>query len=113
LFRIIYQLRRLDIEVTEQSNSIPMLAAGKHGITGLVIHLVGFVLAFVGEGLVLQGVIGIESGIAVLVPFADLLYGLGLVMVVAIAARAGCPTKVLGYSRSGNCNRPILQISCP
>lgn len=78
-----------------QSNSIPILAAGTHGITGLVIHLVGFVLGFVGEGLVLQGVIGIESGIAVLVPFADLLYGLGLVMVVAIAARAGVPLKYL------------------
>lgn len=78
-----------------QPNSIPILAAGTHGITGLVIHLVGFVLGFVGEGLVLQGVIGIESGIAVLVPFADLLYGLGLVMVVAIAARAGVPLKYL------------------
>ena len=72
-----------------------MLAAGKHGITGLVIHLVGFVLGFVGEGLVLQGVIGIESGIAVLVPFADLLYGLGLVIVVAVAARSGLPMKYL------------------
>ena len=81
--------------MTEQSNSIPMLAAGKHGITGLVIHLVGFALGFVGEGLVVQGVIGIESGTAVLVPFADLLYGLGLVMVVAIAARAGVPVKYL------------------
>ena len=81
--------------MTEQSNSIPMLAAGKHGITGLVIHLVGFAVGFIGEGRVLQGVIGIESGIAVLVPFADLLYGLGLVMVVAIAARAGVPLKNL------------------
>jgi hypothetical protein len=81
--------------VTEQSNSIPMPSVGTHGITGLVIHLVGFALGFIGEGLVLQGVIGIESGIAVLVPFADLLYGLGLVMVVAIAARACVPLKYL------------------
>ena len=81
--------------MTEQSNSIPMVAAGKHRITGLVIHLVGFALGLIGEGLVLQGVIGIESGIAVLVPFADLLYGLGLVMVVAIAARACVPLKYL------------------
>jgi len=44
---------------------------------------------------VLGGVIGIESGIAVLVPFADLLYGLGLVVVVAVAARAGLPMKYL------------------
>jgi hypothetical protein len=57
--------------------------------------LSGFILGFIGEGLVLQGVIGIESGIAVLVPFADLLYGLGLVIVVAIAARAGVPLKYL------------------
>jgi hypothetical protein len=60
-----------------------------------VIHLVGFTLGFIGEGLVLQGVIRIESDIAVLVPFEDLLYGLGLVIVVAIAARAGVPLKYL------------------
>lgn len=70
-------------------------AAGKQAITGLAIHLSGFILGFIGEGLVLQGVIGIESGIAVLVPFADLLYGLGLVIVVAIAGRAGVPLKYL------------------
>jgi hypothetical protein len=44
---------------------------------------------------VLGGVIDIESGIPVLVPFADLLYGLGLVIVVAVAARAGVPMKYL------------------
>jgi hypothetical protein len=82
--------------VKEQSNSIPVPAAvGKYGITGLAMHLAGFILGFIGEGLVLQGVIRIESGIAVLVPFADLLYGLGLVIVVAIAARAGVSLKYL------------------
>jgi hypothetical protein len=70
-------------------------AGGKHGIIGLAIHLAGFILGFIGEGLVLQAVIRIESGIAVLVPFADLLYGLGLVIVVVIAARAGVPLKYL------------------
>jgi hypothetical protein len=35
------------------------------------------------------------SGIAVLAPLADLLYGLGLVAVVAVAARAGLPMKYL------------------
>jgi hypothetical protein len=40
-------------------------------------------------------VIRIESGIAVLVPLADLLYGLGLVIMVATAARAGVPLKYL------------------
>jgi hypothetical protein len=79
----------------ERSNSIPVLAAGKHGITGLVIHLAGFALGFISIGLVLGGVIDIESGITVLAPFADMLYGLGLVIVVAVAARAGVPMKYL------------------
>ncbi len=79
----------------EQSNSIPVLAAGKHGITGLAIHLVGFALGFIAIGLVLGGVIGIESGVTVLAPFADLLYGLGLVIVVTVAAKAGVPMKYL------------------
>src|SRR5918996_2953793 len=79
----------------EQSNSIPVLAAGKHGITGLAIHLAGFALGFISIGLVLGGVIDIESGVPVLAPFADLLYGLGLVIVVAVAARAGVPMKYL------------------
>ena len=86
--------RRIE-ELREQSNSISVPTASKSGIIGLVIHLVGFTLGFIGEGLVLRGIIGIESGIAVLVPFADLLYGLGLVIVVAIAARAGVPLKYL------------------
>jgi hypothetical protein len=77
------------------SSSVAVQQTGKHGITGLAIQLAGFAPGFIGEGLVLQGVIGIESGIAVLVPFADLLYGLGLVIVVAIAARAGVPMKYL------------------
>ncbi|MDQ3883816.1 MAG: hypothetical protein M3239_00030 [Thermoproteota archaeon] len=64
-----------------------------YGITGLAIHLVGFVLGFIGIGLVLGGVIDIESGITSVVPLADLLYGLGLVLVIAVAARAGVPMK--------------------
>jgi hypothetical protein len=81
----------------DQSNSstVVTVQTGKHGITGLVIHLAGFALGFIGIGLVLGGVIDIESGITVLVPFADLLYGLGLVIVVAVAARAGLPMKYL------------------
>jgi hypothetical protein len=69
--------------------------SGKHGIIGLAIHLAGFVLGFIGIGLVLGGVIDTESGISVIAPFADLLYGLGLVIVVAVAARAGLPMKYL------------------
>ena len=79
----------------EQSNSISVLAAGKHGITGLAIHLAGFALGFISIGLVLGGAIDIESGLPVLAPFADLLYGLGLVIVVAVAAKAGLPMKYL------------------
>ena len=79
----------------EQSNSSVAVQTGKHGITGLAIHLAGFALGFIGIGLVLGGVIDIESGITVLVPFADLLYGLGLVIVVAVAARASVPMKYL------------------
>lgn len=52
-------------------------------------------LGFIGIGLVLGGVIDIESGITVLVPFADMLYGLGLVIVVAAAAKIGLPMKYL------------------
>ncbi len=79
----------------EQFNSSVAVETGKHGIIGLAIHLTGFVLGFIGIGLVLGGVIDIESGVTVLVPFADLLYGLGLVIVVAVAARAGLPMKYL------------------
>lgn len=80
----------------EQSSSTSVaVQSGKHGITGLAIHLVGFALGFISIGLVLGGVIDIESGITVVAPFADLLYGLGLVIVVAVAARVGLPMKYL------------------
>jgi hypothetical protein len=79
----------------EQFSSSVTERVGRLGITGLAIHLAGFALGFISIGLVLGGVIGIESGIAVLAPFADLLYGLGLVAVVAVAARAGLPMKYL------------------
>ncbi|HEX2014917.1 MAG TPA: hypothetical protein VLA68_06790 [Nitrososphaera sp.] len=80
--------------MSEQLNSIAVKVR-KHGKTGLTIHLSGFVLGFVSIGLVLGGVIDIESGIAVLAPFADLLYAVGLVIVVATAARADIPMKYL------------------
>jgi len=53
------------------------------------------VLGFLSIAPVLGGVIGIESGLAVLTAFADALYGLGLIIVIAIAARAGVPMKYL------------------
>jgi hypothetical protein len=67
----------------------------KYGIAGLVIHLAGFAIGFLSIGLVFGGVIDIESGVAALTPFADLLFGLGLVVMVAVAARAGVPMKYL------------------
>jgi hypothetical protein len=80
----------------EQSSSTSVaVQSGKHGIIGLAIHLAGLMLGFISIGLVSGGVIDIESGIAVLAPFADMLYGLGLVIVVAVAARAGVPMKYL------------------
>jgi hypothetical protein len=80
---------------TQSSTTSVAVQSGKHGIIGLAIHLAGFVLGFIGIGLVLGGVIDIESGISVIAPFADLLYGLGLVIVVAVAAKAGLPMKYL------------------
>jgi hypothetical protein len=80
----------------EQDNSnSSVLQTRKHAITGLAIHLAGFALGFISIGLVLGGVINIASGITALAPFADLLYGLGLVIVVAVAARVGVPMKYL------------------
>ena len=79
----------------EQFSSSVTTRVGRHGITGVAIHLAGFALGFISIGLVLGGVIDIQSGLPVLAPFADLLYGLGLVIVVVVAARAGLPMKYL------------------
>jgi hypothetical protein len=82
------------IELPEQSSSAAEQVR-KYGIAGIAIHLAGVALGAASIALVLSGAVGIESGLAVLTPFADLLYGLGLVMVVAVAARAGVPMKYL------------------
>jgi hypothetical protein len=82
--------------MSEQSNSSTLeVRTDNHTIKGLVIHLAGFALGFLGIGLVLGGVVDTESGITILVPFADMLYGLGLVIVVATAAKIGLPMKYL------------------
>lgn len=75
--------------------SIVAASVRKYGISGLAVHLAGFAIGFLSIGLVFGGVIDIESGIAALTPFADLLFGLGLVIVVAAAVRAGVPMKLL------------------
>ena len=74
----------------EQSSSVTRQVR-KYGMTGVAVHLAGFALGFLSIGLVFAGVIDIQSGVAMLTPFADLLYGLGLVIVIAAAARAGVP----------------------
>jgi hypothetical protein len=79
--------------LTGQSSSVAVNVR-RYGTYGLAIHLVGFALIFISIGLVYQH-IGIESGLAVLTPFADTLYGLGVVLVVAVAAIAGVPMKYL------------------
>jgi hypothetical protein len=79
----------------QSSGSAVVKNVRKYGITSLAIHLAGFALGTISIALVFSGNIGIESGLAVLTPFADALYGLGLVMVVAVAARAGVPMKHL------------------
>ena len=82
--------------MSEQSNSGSLeVRTGNHAIKGLIIHLAGFALGFLGIWLVLGGVTDTESGITILVPFADMLYGLGLVIVVATAAKIGLPMKYL------------------
>jgi hypothetical protein len=78
----------------EQSSSVARQVR-KYGIAGIAVHLAGLALGTASIALVLSGAVGIESGLAVVTPFADLLYGLGLVMVVAVAARAGVPMKYL------------------
>ena len=79
---------------SEQS-SISTMQVHKYGIAGIAIHLAGFVIGFLSIGLIFGGVIDIDSGVAVLTPFADLLFGLGLVIIVAVAARSGVPVKYL------------------
>lgn len=79
---------------SEQSRDVVM-NVHRYGITGLAIHLTGFALGVISIGLVLGGVIDLESGLPMLTPLADALYGLGLVLVVAIAARTGVPIMYL------------------
>jgi hypothetical protein len=90
-------LRRFYKGLAEHFNSSSIIGVRvrRHGITGLAIHLAGFALGFTAIGLVLGGAVDIESGVPILAPFADLLYGLGLVVMVAIAGRAGLPMKYL------------------
>ncbi len=67
----------------------------RHAGIGLAIHFAGFALGFSGQGLIQMGIASIDSGLAVLEPAGDLLYGLGLVIVVASAARAGAQMKYI------------------
>lgn len=62
---------------------------------GIAIHIAGFALGFAGQGSIQLRLTSIDSGIAILEPFGDLFYGLGLVIVVASAARSELSMKYL------------------
>lgn len=79
----------------KKSNASTINQISRLTIAGLAIHFVGFALGYSGEGLVLQGIVGIDTGIARLAPVGDLLYALGLVMVTLSAGRAFVPFKLI------------------
>jgi hypothetical protein len=79
----------------QSSTSLALKDVRRYGIAGLTIHLAGFALGTLSISLVLSGIIGFESGLAMLTPFADALYGLGLVIAVAMASKADVPMKSL------------------
>jgi hypothetical protein len=71
----------------------------RYVITGLTMHLVGFTIGFISIGWLLSGVmepgLQIHSGLSVLTHFGELMYLIGFVMVVVVAARVGVPMKYL------------------
>lgn len=67
----------------------------KYAILGLALNLVGFALGFAGQGLYQLGRVSLSSGFATLEPFGDLLFGLGLVIVIATSARSGVQMKYI------------------
>src|SRR5690348_111596 len=67
----------------------------KYAIIGLGLNLVGFALGFAGQGLYQLGIVSLNSGFATLEPFGDLLFGLGVVVVVAASARSGVEMKYI------------------
>ena len=84
--------------VTKNSLSNKVIVR-RYGITGLTIHLIGFAIGFISIGWLLSGVmepgLQIHSGLSVLTHFGELLYIIGFVMVVVVAARVGIPMKYL------------------
>jgi hypothetical protein len=87
--------------LSEQSSSVAVKNVRKYGIIGLAMNLVGMAWIHVGWGLVLLGMLKIEGAIALLTPLGEVLYELGLVIVVVVAARAGVPMKYLVVAGSG------------
>lgn len=67
----------------------------KYAIIGLALNLVGFALGFAGQGFYQLGIVSLSSGLATLEPFGDLLFGLGVVVVVAASARSGVEIKYI------------------
>jgi|SRR5437867_5051453 len=67
----------------------------KYTIIGLGLNLIGFALGFAGQGLYQLGIVSLDSGFATVEPFGDLLFGLGIVVVVAASARSGVEMKYI------------------
>jgi len=67
----------------------------KYAASGLALTLAGFALGFAGQGLYQLGAVSLNSGFATLEPFGDLLFGLGVVIVVAASARSGVEMKYI------------------
>jgi hypothetical protein len=67
----------------------------KYAIMGLGLNIVGFALGFAGQGLYQLGIVSLGSGFATLEPFGDLLFGLGIVVIVAASARSGVEMKYI------------------
>jgi|ERR671923_363635 hypothetical protein len=82
------------MKLTEQYRTVTKQVR-KYAIVGMAIHTAGFALGFAGQGFYQLEIVALDSGFAVLEPFGDLLFGLGLVIVVAAAARALVDMKYL------------------
>ncbi len=67
--------------------------SNKQVAIALAIHLAGFALGYISQGLILQGFTTLDSGLVRLAPVGDVLYVLGLIIVVALAARIGVPLR--------------------
>src|SRR5207244_3012302 len=67
----------------------------KYTIIGLGLNLMGFAFGFAVQCLYQRGIVSLNSGFATVEPFGDLLFGLGIVVVVAASALSGVEMKYI------------------